>query len=103
MAPFSELFNDLLERELLLALLNLRYWYESNIAAGPILGSRPIPRRVLTPSRLAQSSCEATWIAELQAIATPAAARAWSKGSAEDWASESLVQAKQAGEDYDDN
>jgi len=39
---------------------------------------------------------EVAWLAELEAIATPAAAQSWSKGSIEDWASESLEEARLA-------
>ncbi len=39
---------------------------------------------------------EAAWAAELEAIATPAAVQAWSKGTVEDWATESLADARLA-------
>lgn len=41
-------------------------------------------------------SDEAVWLAELNAIATPAVAQSWSRGSVEDWASESLEEARLA-------
>ena len=40
------------------------------------------------------SQDEGTWLQELNALATPQMAAAWSKGSVEDWASESLEEAK---------
>ena len=39
---------------------------------------------------------EATWLRELNTIATPQMSAAWSKGSVEDWATESLADAKRA-------
>jgi len=42
------------------------------------------------------STDEATWLRELNALATPQMVAAWSKGSVEDWATESLAQARLA-------
>jgi hypothetical protein len=42
------------------------------------------------------STDEATWMRELNALATPEMAAAWSKGTVEDWATESLTEAKLA-------
>ena len=42
------------------------------------------------------STDEATWLRELTALSTPQMAAEWPKGSPEDWASESLTQAKLA-------
>jgi hypothetical protein len=39
---------------------------------------------------------EATWLRELNALATPQMAAAWSKGRPEDWATESLTEARLA-------
>ena len=36
------------------------------------------------------------WLRELNALATPQMAAAWSKGSVEEWATESLVEARRA-------
>jgi hypothetical protein len=45
---------------------------------------------------LRHSADEATWVAELDALAKSDAARAWSKGTVETWADESLALARQA-------
>jgi len=42
------------------------------------------------------SKDEATWLRELNALATPQMAGTWSKGSVEDWATESLVEVRLA-------
>jgi hypothetical protein len=42
------------------------------------------------------SKDEGKWLRELNALATPQMAAAWSKGTVEDWATESLVEAKLA-------
>jgi len=42
------------------------------------------------------STDEGTWLGELNALATPQMAAAWSKGSVEDWATESLAEARLA-------
>jgi len=42
------------------------------------------------------STDEGTWLRELNALATPQMAAAWSKGSVEDWATESLAEARLA-------
>jgi hypothetical protein len=42
------------------------------------------------------STDEGTWLRELKALATPQMAAAWSKGSVEDWATESLAETKLA-------
>jgi len=42
------------------------------------------------------STDEATWLRELNALATPQMVAAWSKGSVEDWANESLQEARMA-------
>ncbi len=42
------------------------------------------------------SQDEAVWLRELDATATPTMVASWSKGNAEDWANESLVDARLA-------
>jgi hypothetical protein len=42
------------------------------------------------------SADEATWLRELNAIATPQKAAPWAKGTVEDWATESLAEARLA-------
>ena len=40
------------------------------------------------------STGEATWLRERNSLATPQIAAAWSKGTVEDWATESLLEAR---------